>query len=360
MADIAVSVACEVAKCLVAPVGRHCGYVIFCDRYVRQLNGEVEKLVSTRDDVQSFIVAAQNDMKPIKPRVVEWVEKADAGTTNARKILENDGIATTTCFYGWLPNPKARYRLGKEASRTVKDIKELIEQGKFVHNEIPPPGLVGGVPDVNSSAGDGGDTITDSRASIFRGIMKALDDEKLKVIGVYEPGGVGKTTLLKEVEKELRKEGRSFHMIVKAEVSQTPDFNNIQGQLADALSLNLKDKESQQGRRDLLFQRLQRDPNEKFLIILDELWGALDLEAVGIPSGDESMNRKLLLTSRDKSVLEQMHADQIFRLEALEEDEAFRLFEKIVGDKLEDNEELKVKAAKVVTKLAGDIASMST
>ncbi|KAK3419745.1 hypothetical protein EUGRSUZ_G00427 [Eucalyptus grandis] len=47
-----------------------------------------------------------------------------------------------------------------------------------------------------------------------------------------------------------------------------------------------------------------------------------------------------------------MHADKTFRLEGLNNDEAFRLFEKIVGDNLKD-EELKPIAAQVVEKLAG-------
>ncbi|KAL3729528.1 hypothetical protein ACJRO7_026624 [Eucalyptus globulus] len=355
MAEIAVSVACEVAKCLLAPVSRHCGYVIFSDRCVRQLNVEVKKLGDTRDEVQHSIDDAHNNMEPIKAKVETWVKEVETVADKAHEVLDYDGRAKKTCFYGWLPNPKARYCLGNEASKMIKDIKDLIEQGQFesVYDEISPPGRVGGALNVNSSAVDGGDFITDSRTSIFQGIMKALDDEKLKVIGVHGPGGVGKTTLLEEVKKKLMKENRSFDMIINVEVSQTPDLNNIQGQIADALSLNLKKKQSQQGRRDLLFQRLQSDPNEKVLIILDDLWTELDLKSVGIPSVDESRGCKLLVASRFKDVSEQkMHADKTFRLEGLNNDEAFRLFEKIVGDNLKD-EELKPIAAQVVEKLAG-------
>ncbi|KAF8018194.1 hypothetical protein BT93_H3175 [Corymbia citriodora subsp. variegata] len=311
MADIAVSVACEVAKWLVAPVGRHCGYIIFSDRRVRKLNVEIVELDHTRQRVQHSIDEAQNNIKRIEANVEKWMKEVDAGITNARKILENDGIAKTACFYGWLPNPKARYRLGKEASRTVKDIRALAVQGRFdkVDYENPPPGLVRGAPGANSSAGDGGNFITNSRVSIFQDIMEALDDEKLKVIGIYGPGGVGKTTLLKKVEKTLKKKGRPFEMIVKVELSRTPDLINIQGQIADALNLSVKDKETQQGRRDLPLQKLQSNPNEKVLIMLDDLWEELNLEAVGIPSGDTSGKCKLLLTSRFLDVLGKMLAD---------------------------------------------------
>ncbi|KAL3729535.1 hypothetical protein ACJRO7_026631 [Eucalyptus globulus] len=389
MAEIVISVASKVAEYLVAPVGRQCGYVVFTDSYVRQLKDELEKLDNARQRVQHSVDDALNDMKLIEADVQTWAKDAETVSNEAHDVLENDGRAKKTCFRGWLPNPKGRYCLGRDARKTAQAIQELIPQGKFkrvyyerarpalvggaaeVNSsacdggdtiqeliplgqfENPLPGLVGGAPDMNLLAGGGGDTITDSRASIFQDIMKALHDEKLKVVGVYGPGGVGKTTLLKKVEEKLRKEGRPFQMIVKAEVLQTPDLNNIQGQIADALKLDLKDKQSQQGRRDHLLQRLQQDPSEKILIILDDLWDKLDLNAVGIPFGDESRGCKLLLTSRFSDVLQQkMLADQTFRLEGLNDGEAFQLFEKTVGDKLKD-EELRRIAPKIVKKLAG-------
>ncbi|XP_039173339.1 disease resistance protein At4g27190-like [Eucalyptus grandis] len=295
-------------------------------------------------------------MREIKREVNRWKNDAETVANKACGMLDNEGRAEKTCFCGWLPNPKERYCLGRDARKTAQAIQALIPQGKFesVYYESAPPGRVTGTPDVNSSAGDGGDTIADSRASVFQGIMKALDDEKLRVIGVYGPGGVGKTTLLEEVEKKLRKVKGPFHMIVKAKVSQIPVSKNIQDEIADALKLDLKDVQSESGRANRLLERLQWDPSEKVLIILDDLWGELDLKAVGIPSKDMSGKCKLLLASRFKDVLEQkMLADRTFFLGGLNDDEAFRLFEKTVGDRLQGEEELKVIAAQVVKKLAG-------
>ncbi|KAL3729559.1 hypothetical protein ACJRO7_026654 [Eucalyptus globulus] len=389
MEDIVTTVASKAAESLLAWVRRQCGYVIFTNSYVGQLDKELEKLDDVRVEVQRSVDHADNNMWEIKREVNRWKNNAETVANEARSVLDNDGRAKKTCFCGWLPNPKGRYCLGRDARKTAQAIQELIPQGKFerVYYESAPPGLVGGAAEVNSSACDGGDTIqeliplgqfknplpglvggapdmnlsaggggvmiTDSRASIFQDIMEALDDEKLKVVGVYGPGGVGKTTLLEEVEKKLRKEGRSFRMIVKSKVSQTPDLKKIQDDIAYAFGLKLKDEPSEIGRRDRLCQRLQKDPSEKILIILDDLWDKLDLKAVGIPLGDESRGCKLLLTSRFKDVLEQkMLANRTFRLEGLNNDEAFKLFEKTVGDKLKD-EELRQIAPEVVKKLVG-------
>ncbi|KAK3419772.1 hypothetical protein EUGRSUZ_G00538 [Eucalyptus grandis] len=294
-------------------------------------------------------------MKEIKREVDRWKNKAETVADKARRMLDDDRRANRTRFCGWLPNPKERYCLGRDARKTVQAIQALIPQGKFerVYYESAPPGHVASPPEVNSSTSDRGDTVTDSRASFFEGIMNDLDDEKLKVIGIYGPGGVGKTTLLEEVQKKLRNEKRLFHLIATTTISQTRDLKKIQDDIAYALSLDLKNETSEVGRRDLLFRKLQSDPTKKVLIILDDLWGPLDLKAVGIPAGDESRGCKLLLASRFKDVLEQkMHADKTFHLEGLNNNEAFRLFEKIVGDKLKD-EELKAIAAQVVEKLLG-------
>ncbi|KAK3419755.1 hypothetical protein EUGRSUZ_G00512 [Eucalyptus grandis] len=356
MEEVVTTVASEAAEPLLDLVRRQCGYVIFTNSYVGQLDKILEKLDDVRVEVQRSVDHADNNMWEIKREVNRWKNNAETVANEARSLLDNDGRAKKTCFCGWLPNPKERHCLGRDASKTVQAIQLLIPQGKFekVYYESAPPALVGGATEVNLSASNGGDTITDSRASIFQDIMKALDDEKLKVIGVYGPGGVGKTTLLEEIEKKLRKEGRPFHMIVKAKVLQIPVLKNIQDEIADALKLDLKDVQSESGRGNRLLERLQKDPSEKVLIILDDLWEELDLKAVGIPLVNTSGKCKLLLTSRFKHVLEQkMRADRTFLLEGLNNDEAFGLFEKTVGDRLKDEEELRPIAAQVVEKLAG-------
>ncbi|KAK9292044.1 hypothetical protein L1049_019998 [Liquidambar formosana] len=125
--------------------------------------------------------------------------------------------------------------------------------------------------------------------------------------------------------------------------------------------LGLKfDRETESGRASQLCKRLMK---EKILVILDDIWGRLDLEAVGIPLGDnwvhhkeqmvplkmagnsiEDPNKvseikgcKVLLTSRNQDVLyNQMDTQKKFEIGVLLEQGAWNLFKKMVGDCIED------------------------
>ncbi|XP_039169545.1 disease resistance protein RPS2-like [Eucalyptus grandis] len=115
--------------------------------------------------------------------------------------------------------------------------------------------------------------------------------------------GVGKTTLLEEVDKKLKSEKRLFGIIVKAKASQTQDLKKIEDDIAYAFGPNMKDEPSEEGRRDRLFRKIQSSLMKKVLIIMNDPWDELDLKVIKIPLGEESNICKLLLTSRLENVL---------------------------------------------------------
>ena len=112
--------------------------------------------------------------------------------------------------------------------------------------------------------------------------MEALRNEGISMIGVWGMGGVGKTTLVKQVAQQAE-EDKLFHKVVMVlHISQTPNIIEIQEKIARMLSLKFEAGEDRAGR---LKQRLKRE--EKILVILDDIWGKLDLGEIGIPYGDD-------------------------------------------------------------------------
>ncbi|KAF7815620.1 disease resistance protein [Senna tora] len=68
--------------------------------------------------------------------------------------------------------------------------------------------------------------------------------------------------------------------VVFTTVSQTPNVEGIQGEIADLLGITISE-ESEVGRARRLSMRSQS--GEKILVILDDVWEKLDLEDIRFP-----------------------------------------------------------------------------
>ncbi|XP_011013199.1 PREDICTED: disease resistance protein At4g27190-like isoform X3 [Populus euphratica] len=152
--------------------------------------------------------------------------------------------------------------------------------------------------------------------------MKALKDDNVNMIGLYGMGGVGKTTLVKEVGRRA-KESQLFPEVLMATVSQNPNVTDIQHQMVDKLDLG-KEKSTNAGRADLLWLRLKKV--EKMLIILDDVWKHIDLKEIGIPFGDDHRGCKILLTTRRRDICSYMVCQKNVFLGLFSEKESWDLF----------------------------------
>ncbi|XP_050275403.1 disease resistance protein At4g27190-like [Quercus robur] len=170
----------------------------------------------------------------------------------------------------------------------------------------------------------------ESRKPTITGVLEALKDPNITRIGIHGMGGVGKTMLVKEVLKQAEKD-KLFDEYLFLVVSNDPDLKRIQREIAEQLDLKLE-VESELVRRDQLRKRLKQE--NRVLVILDDIWKYLDLEALGIFSfGDDNKGCKLLLTSRFYNVVcKDMDTQKQFEVKVFLNDEARNLFEKIGGD----------------------------
>ncbi|KAL7230776.1 hypothetical protein ACSBR2_009127 [Camellia fascicularis] len=114
-------------------------------------------------------------------------------------------------------------------------------------------------------------------------LMEALSDDNINFIGIYGIGGIGKTTLVKQIGKQAKSD-KLFDEVVLVIVSQNPNIKKIQDEITGMLSFTrLINRPSATERTSMLCARL-RDV-KKIFMILDNVWAKLDLAAVGIPFG---------------------------------------------------------------------------
>ncbi|KAK9291515.1 hypothetical protein L1049_019463 [Liquidambar formosana] len=230
---------------------------------VEDLIKKLEELGFLIGRVEQSIQAATNNVYNIQPELKTWQNK-------------------TRCFNGLHCNLKSRYQLSKKAKKTATAILLTIQAGeKFnksdnVSYPVPPQGI-GSTPIKGYEA-------FESRMLTLNEVMEALKDPIINMIGVSRIGGVGKTMLVTELARKV-KEDKLFDQVVMVVVSQTPNIRKIQEDIAYPLGLIFDDMEIDSQRKDRLYRRLK---NEKsILVILDDIWEKLDLETVGIPSGDD-------------------------------------------------------------------------
>ncbi|KAK4279177.1 hypothetical protein QN277_016925 [Acacia crassicarpa] len=313
MTEIALAVVAKLAEYLVDPLVRQ-GQYLFCAGHITQtLETEKQKLASTQDGVQRRVREALNKTEKVVDGVVKWLAEVESHMDEVQK-LEQQMKESNSCFQGRCPT-WTRYRLCRQMTKMIEATKNLNQRSEFNPFCVPAP-----LPGIEYFS-SGNFVNFQSRELVSDQLLLALQDNGVRMIGLYGMGGSGKTTLVKEVGKRA-KESNLFDRVIFATVSQTVNIRKIQGEIADMLSLRL-DEESEAGRARRLSMRLSN--GERTLVILDDVWTMIDLKDVGIPFEDYC---KVLLTTRLQSICNSMDCEEIIPLHLLSEEESWILFQK--------------------------------
>ncbi|XP_039687983.1 probable disease resistance protein At1g58602 [Medicago truncatula] len=163
-------------------------------------------------------------------------------------------------------------------------------------------------------------------------------------------GGTGKTTLAKEVGKELKK-SKQFTHVIDTTVSFSPDIKKIQDDIAGSLGLNFFDC-SESDRPKKLWSRLTN--GEKILLILDDVWwGDINFDEIGIPHSDNHKGCRILITTRNVSVCNKLECSRTVQLELLSEKDAWTMFKRHAGLSEISNKYLLNKGRKIANECKG-------
>ncbi|OAY25941.1 probable disease resistance protein At5g63020 [Manihot esculenta] len=321
--DVVTCIAGKIGELLVEPIGRQIGHFIHYTSNTVKLQEQVKILEGVRDDLQVSVDAAKRNGEVIRKEVQNWTSMVDGILSEANKLL---GKASKVRFH----NLASRYQLSRKAEEKTMEIEKQKNEGKFdrVSNPAPPPPLL--FPSQEDIV------IFESRERQVEEIMEALKDNKSNFIGIYGMGGVGKTTLVKQVVKRAQ-EDKLFPTIAMVVVSQTIEVKKIQDQIAESLGLKL-DEVNEQNRVSRLLARLKEE--NKVLIILDDIWARLDLATVGIPLGHDHAGCKIIVTTRRKQVCDTMvdtgsETAKVIPINILSEKESWVLLKKNAGAEIE-------------------------
>ncbi|XP_050264220.1 disease resistance protein At4g27190-like [Quercus robur] len=286
---------------------------------------EMKSLTDRIKEVKDETEAAEKEGNKIRSEVVTWLQDVETLQPGVDAILGQmvNNKKPSRCFL----NCRKRYRASREVEKTLEEIKRLLLVAeKFNYDVVCPTRVPRAVEHIPGPSIQGQTTASKKLDEI----RKALDDG-FKRIGIWGLGGVGKTTLVKNLNNELKKAStQPFGIVIWAIVSKNVVIKNVQKQIAERLNLEVKMEESVQRMASRLYERLENE--EKFLLILDDVWAKIDLDTLGVPGPEVHKGCKIILTSRLKEVCRAMTTDLEIKIEVLNDVEAWQLFCQKAGD----------------------------
>ncbi|XP_068650789.1 probable disease resistance protein At5g63020 isoform X2 [Aristolochia californica] len=314
----------ELGKRIYDPLKRQCGFLLCYKKEVHVLRKEANSLCTERDDIKRKLEDKRTDRQSPLKKVEEWKSNVDRLVREVEE-LEMQLKEESTCLNGWCPNLSWRYRLRKRTTTKVDEVKELKKECKEFGDSLT---HLPRQPNIEPIRGDPMQQ-NEVAMTIMEHVMKALKDDNIRSIGIHGMGGIGKTTLVDNINNKLVGT-QLFDKVIKVIVSQIVNVKDIQDTIAKRLGLDLDRDNTINGRANDLVERLKK--HQRVLIILDDVWSKLEIVDIGIPSEDEHKNCKIIVTTRNQDVCRKMGLQKEFAMKTLSYPDSWTLFAQKIGD----------------------------
>ncbi|CAN7064264.1 unnamed protein product, partial [Brassica oleracea var. botrytis] len=204
-------------------------------------------------------------------------------------------------------NFKSSFRYGRSVSLMLIEVLNLQSNGDFKAAAAEQPAMRCVVEERPLQP-----VIVGQETMLERAWNRVMDDET-GIMGLYGMGGVGKTTLLTQINNKFSDE-------------KTDKVTDIHACMK----------------------------NKKFVLLLDDIWSKVELAEVGVPSPTRGNGCKVVFTTRSREVCGHMGVDDPMEVQCLTDSEAWDLFEKKVGPlTLKSHPRIPEQARKVAEKCRG-------
>ncbi|XP_049369781.1 disease resistance protein At4g27190-like [Solanum verrucosum] len=325
---IVVEVGKFVCKCIYPKIEN----IVRFSSKIENLREEMEKLTKFRDEINGKVVKDVGEGYKTKPDVIKWIKNV-CELEDEWETMQQSIAAAKTFAYKCCPKWSLRSQVSTQAQKIqdqlfrLKQVGESFESNLMVENyQMKRVEFIAG-PSVEGQS---------AATRNLNEILRLLEDDKVCIIGVVGPGGVGKTTLVKNLNNELLKinvsnSKLSFGVVVWVTVPKPPiDIKKIQAQIVSRLNLKVDSEGSEVSIASKILERLNQE--KSFLVILDDVWDAINLDHVGVPQPKAHTGSKVIITSRFGDVCKKMKTDIEMNISTLKEDESWQLFIKTAGD----------------------------
>nr|GLL17327.1 probable disease resistance protein At1g12290 isoform X2 [Ipomoea trifida] len=306
------------------------GYMGF-DENLETLNVEVDQLYEQANDIKVELMNIERGGQRKRKREVEsWLQQVE----QLKKYFET--FKESIQGRGLIMKNAWKLIKAQQLERMTERVKKLRDEGRNISELTLNVSMVYQL-NVDQLSG------TTSKFNLEE-IYGWVEDENVTSIGVYGAGGVGKTTLVKHIYNQIL-ENNPHANVYWVTVSQDYNIRKLQDNIAKTAGIIISDDENEEQRAAILRNHLV---GNNVVLILDNVWDNIRLEKLGVPPKDKGY--KLILTTRLLDVCRKIGCQKLFKVNVLNEEEAWNLFKQIL---VQDNHTVLTNA---IEKLAKELA----
>ncbi|XP_052887789.1 LOW QUALITY PROTEIN: probable disease resistance protein At5g63020 [Gossypium arboreum] len=336
-----------ITRCLDCATGQ-ASYICNLEDNLHALQAEVAGLKELRSDLMSRVRIAEDEQQLKRLNQVEgWLSRAETLINDADQlIVQSPQHVENLCMGGCCStHPRSSIKFGKKIAKKLQEVKDQKENGDFSEVASKPP-----LPPATERPSQP----TVGLESNFNKVWSCLQTEQVGIIGIYGLGGVGKTTLLNQINNKFHDTTHDYH-VIWAVASQDRPIERVQDQIAERIGLSNEGWKSKSldEKAEGIFKVLCK---RKFALLLDDIWEWFDLTRVGVPLPTQENGSKVIFTTRRLDVCCQMqpNMDNNIRVQCLPPGEAFKLFRRrLASETLQMHPDFRKLAEAVVQECAG-------
>ncbi|KAH9706819.1 Disease resistance protein SUMM2 [Citrus sinensis] len=292
------------------------------------LTTELEQLIAAKNDVMTRVRNAEHQHKMKRLNQVQvWLSRVETLKTEVDELMGRDGGSQEIdklCLGGYCSrNCKSSYKFGRKVVKRLRDVKALKGEGVFEEVAAPDPELISAADERPTEP-----TVVGLQSQLEQVWRCLVQEPAAGIIGLYGMGGVGKTTLLTQINNKFVDNPKDFDYVIWVVVSKDLQLEKIQETIGKKIGLcndSWKNKSLEEKAHDI-FKTLSK---KKFALLLDDLWERVDLKKIGVPL---PKNSAVVFTTRFVDVCGGMEARRMFKVACLSDEDAWELFREKVGE----------------------------
>ncbi|KAJ4896808.1 Disease resistance protein (NBS-LRR class) family [Raphanus sativus] len=318
------------------------------DKNLDKLEKAMEVLTASRDDVLARVERDEETGLQRRHVVGVWltaVEKIEKQAHETNTACTRQGSSLCDACSRKLVS---RFRYGREVFSMWEDVKELTSRILIEDlNALAVPPMRDVVVERDLQP------IIVGQETILESAWNRIMDEGTQFMGLYGMGGVGKTTLLDQINNKFCGANGGFDKVIWVVVSKDKQNEKIQDEIGAQLGFT-KEYWKEKGTSEKVLDLYGRMKNKKFVLLLDDIWREIDLKEIGVPTPTKKNGCKVVFTTRLREVCGQMGVHDPMEVKCLDGDEAWDLFCAKVGEiTLESHPDIRELAYQVVAKCQG-------